>query len=265
MNHSTPIWMFWMISFDPKKDRGCWTCGSWGVVWISILGVQKSVFKIIMRSNAKAALGPPSTINPLTKMWRIIFHFTILSCSISEYVKLAKITTIQVLGLVEDQRVFNNMEFIKTKIRNQLVDNLALWSTCLGNQFLQCAIFFMMKLWGFDNQRNVDMPWMLKGFLIVDCLMQSKPCVVLSLCCFVFISYIMILLFLLVCWFFNLLLFMNGEHKFHGLISLFFHEPHWFNDHSLLSSWICFLFVFKIISLPFGVGRVFMIGVQSPP
>jgi hypothetical protein len=61
-------------------------------------------------------------------------------------VKLSKIATIQVLGLVEDERVFNNLDFIKTKIRNQLVDNLALWSTCLGNQFLQCAIFFMMKL-----------------------------------------------------------------------------------------------------------------------
>jgi hypothetical protein len=36
--------------------------------------------------------------------------------------------------------------------------------TCLGNQFLQCIIFLMMKLWGFDNQRNVDMPWMFKGF-----------------------------------------------------------------------------------------------------
>jgi len=155
-----------MSSFVPQKDRGCWTCGFWSVVCIFTLGVQKTMFKIIMRFNAKATLGPPNIINPLTKMWRIISHFTILSPNVSEYVKLTKIAMIQVLGSVEDEQVFNNLDFIKTKIHNWLINNLASLCvfTCLGNQFLQCIIFLMMKLWGFDNQRNVDMPWMLKGF-----------------------------------------------------------------------------------------------------
>jgi hypothetical protein len=78
-----------------------------------------------MRFNAKATLGPPNIINPLTKMWRIISHFTILSRNISEYVKLTEIVTIQVLGSVEDEQVFNNLDFIKTKIHNRLIDNLA--------------------------------------------------------------------------------------------------------------------------------------------
>jgi hypothetical protein len=43
------------------------------VLCASTLDVQKFMFKITMKSNAKVALGPPSTINPLTKMWGIIF------------------------------------------------------------------------------------------------------------------------------------------------------------------------------------------------
>ncbi len=228
MNHSTPIWMIWMFSFIPQKNRGCWACGSWGVVCISTLGVQKSMFKIIMRSNAKATLSCPNVINPLMKMWSIIFHFTILSCSISEYVKLA---TIQVLGLVEDEWVFNNLNFIKIKIRNQLINNLAFYVHMFGQSILQCVIFLMMKLWGFDNQRNVNMPWMLKGFLIVGCLMQTKPCVVsFSLATLWFYCF---------CWFVGYLIccyMWMGNTIFMDLLAFCFHDSHWFNNHSLPSS-----------------------------
>jgi hypothetical protein len=83
------------------------------------------MFKIIMKSNAKVALGPLNIINPLTKMWKIIFQFTIIFRNISDYVKLTKIAMIQMLGSMEDEQVFSNLDFIKTKIRNQLIDNLA--------------------------------------------------------------------------------------------------------------------------------------------
>ncbi len=83
------------------------------------------MFKIIMKSNAKVALGPLNIINPLTKMWKIIFQFTIIFRNISDYVKLTKIAMIQMLGSMEDEQVFNNLDFIKTKIRNRLIDNLA--------------------------------------------------------------------------------------------------------------------------------------------
>jgi hypothetical protein len=48
----------------------------------STLYVQKFMFKITMKSNVKVALGPLDTINPLTKMWRIIFHSIFLSHNI---------------------------------------------------------------------------------------------------------------------------------------------------------------------------------------
>jgi hypothetical protein len=64
------------------------------------------MFKITMKSNVEVGLGPPNTINPLTKMWRIIFNFSILFCNISKYVKLVQIAMIEMLGLVEDEEVF---------------------------------------------------------------------------------------------------------------------------------------------------------------
>jgi hypothetical protein len=64
------------------------------------------MFKIAMKSNIEVALGPLDTINPLTKMWRIIFNFAILFCNVSKYLKWVQIAMIQVLGLVEDEEVF---------------------------------------------------------------------------------------------------------------------------------------------------------------
>lgn len=132
--------------------------------------------------------------------------------------------------------------------------------TCLNNQFLQCTIFLLMKLWGFDNQRNIAMPWMLKGFLIASCLVWSKPCVDLFS--------LATLWFYFFCWFVGFLTccyMWMGNIIFMDLLALCFHDPHWFSDHSLPSSWICFLFVFKnIISLSVGVGKIFMNEVQSP-
>jgi hypothetical protein len=56
-----------------------------------------------MKSNAKVALSLPNTINPLTKMRRLISNFVVLSCNISEYVKLVQIAMLQVLGLGKDE------------------------------------------------------------------------------------------------------------------------------------------------------------------
>jgi hypothetical protein len=41
-------------------------------------------------------------------------------------VKLTKIAMIQMLGLVEDECIFSNLNFINTSIQNWLIDNLAL-------------------------------------------------------------------------------------------------------------------------------------------
>jgi hypothetical protein len=70
--------------------------------------------------------------------------------------------------------------WISSKLKLK-IDWLITWfcmSTCLGNHFLQCTIFLMLKWWGFGSQRSVDIPWMLKGSLVVSYSMPNKPCLV---------------------------------------------------------------------------------------
>ncbi len=52
-----------------------------------------------------------------------------------EYVKLTQIAMIQMLASMEDEQVFNNLNFIKTKICNQLIDNLASCVHMFGQSF----------------------------------------------------------------------------------------------------------------------------------
>jgi hypothetical protein len=49
-------------------------------------------------------------------MWKLnlIDFFIIFSCNISKYVQLAKIAMIQMLGFMEDEQMFNNLNFIKS-------------------------------------------------------------------------------------------------------------------------------------------------------
>jgi hypothetical protein len=132
-----------------------------------------------MKSNAKATLGPPTTINPLTKMWRIISNFAILSCKLHlKLYETNKNCHDSNVGFNGNERIFSNLNFINTKIQNWLTNNLALCVRCLGNHFLQCIIFFMMKLWAFGSQRNANILWTLKVYLVTSCLVPNKPCVV---------------------------------------------------------------------------------------
>jgi hypothetical protein len=74
-------------------------------------------------------------------MLGIIFHSIVLSCNISKYVKLTQIAMIQVLGSMEDEQVFNNLNFIKIKICNQLIDNLVLCVHMFGQSFFTMHTF----------------------------------------------------------------------------------------------------------------------------
>ena len=59
-------------------------------------------------------------INPVTKLWRCLDANFALSNSFPEYMKLAQIALIHVLGSVEDERAFLLVTFLKDKLRNRL-------------------------------------------------------------------------------------------------------------------------------------------------
>ncbi len=68
--------------FCRPKKIGVAECVLHGVLYASTLDVEKSMFKTMMKSNAKVVLVPFNTINPFTETWKIIFNSAILFCNI---------------------------------------------------------------------------------------------------------------------------------------------------------------------------------------
>jgi hypothetical protein len=66
------------------------------------------------------AMEPPFLINPLTKLWRTLDVNTVLVAQFPEYLKLAQISMVHVLGSVEDEQVFSSPNLLKGKLCNRL-------------------------------------------------------------------------------------------------------------------------------------------------
>ena len=80
-----------------------------------------------MELNAmKIIEGNAKILNPLTKMWRVVDTSSMLHHGLSEYLKLAEITTVFVLGSVEDKHTFSTLLFMKDKLQNRLQTHLPL-------------------------------------------------------------------------------------------------------------------------------------------
>ena len=90
------------------------------------LDSQQGYFKIAMKSNAPAAMEPPYDLNPVTQIWRTISASRVLAHGFPEYLKLAEIALVHVIGSVEDERVFSSVSFLKSKLRNSLDPHLGL-------------------------------------------------------------------------------------------------------------------------------------------
>jgi hypothetical protein len=96
---------------------------------------QQALFKTTMKSNYTAACAPLYDVNPLTKVWWSISSSRLLQNLILEYIKLAEIGTCFVLGLVEDERCFSSLKFLKSSLRNSLGKNLPMVVRMHGQKF----------------------------------------------------------------------------------------------------------------------------------
>jgi hypothetical protein len=84
---------------------------------------EQPLFKMAMVSNSAWAMEKPPPgfnphipiLNPLTKLWKQLD-----ANSFPEYIKLAEIAMVHVLGSVEDERAFSSLTFLKDKLRNRL-------------------------------------------------------------------------------------------------------------------------------------------------
>jgi len=67
---------------------------------------------------------PSILVNPFIRIWITFSTFKVLQSTLSKYFKLVKITTIQVLGSMEDEQTFSTLYFMKSKLRNKLNEHL---------------------------------------------------------------------------------------------------------------------------------------------
>jgi hypothetical protein len=71
--------------------------------------------------------------------------FSLLVLKLREYVKVAEIAMVQVLGLVEDERTFNNLAFMKSKLGNIITTHLNLCVRMFTQNFYNVSNFHMMQ------------------------------------------------------------------------------------------------------------------------
>jgi hypothetical protein len=99
------------------------------------LELQQPLFKLSMASNSLALLEPPFNVNPVSRLWRMLDANIALAGQFPEYIKLAQIALVHVLGSVEDERCFSSLTFLKDKLRNRLAsDHLSVIMGMYGQQ-----------------------------------------------------------------------------------------------------------------------------------
>jgi hypothetical protein len=93
------------------------------ILYVSVMDLQSNVFKMIMKSNVVIAMEASFHVNPLTWLGCILEACCILWHSFVEFFKLVEITTMQVLGSVEDENLFHPF-FHKIKIEKHFNKHL---------------------------------------------------------------------------------------------------------------------------------------------
>jgi hypothetical protein len=98
--------------------------------WVSkalskeILDLQTSLFKLTMKSQASKAMVEPRDENPVTKLWCQLATNNLLVHLLSKFMQLVKLTIVQVISNVEDERTFSTLIFMKSKLHNQFIRHL---------------------------------------------------------------------------------------------------------------------------------------------
>lgn len=105
------------------------------------LETQQGMFKTAMMSNWERAMEPPFDLNPLTRLWRLLNANSLTNHLFPEYVKLAEIAVVHVLGSVEDERCFSSLGFLKNKVRNSLDEHLPLVVTMFSQKIYNLRTF----------------------------------------------------------------------------------------------------------------------------
>ena len=104
------------------------------------LGLQTSLFKLIMRSNAKSAMEELQDKNLMSELRQKVGQNALMLNRLSEFIKLAEIAITATLGSVEDECTFSTLGFMKSKVRN-----------CLGGHLDTCVKMFSQSFFKHDT------------------------------------------------------------------------------------------------------------------
>ena len=88
------------------------------------LSHQRNTWKFAMKANAAQAMKNPILVTPLTRLWRNIGTSARLRAAILEWIKVAEIAIVQVLGSIKGERTFLLVTFSKGKVQNHLDKHL---------------------------------------------------------------------------------------------------------------------------------------------
>jgi hypothetical protein len=103
------------------------------------LADRSSFFKLSMWSNSQWTVQHSFGINPLSRLWQKLGSNTLLASKLSEFVKVAEVAVVTLLGSVEDECTFSTLSYMKSKVRNNLDDHLDLVVYMFGQSFFANA------------------------------------------------------------------------------------------------------------------------------
>ena len=103
--------------------------------------MQMSLFKNYMKEHAARMLNKPQDQNPITCLWCSLDANSYLHHFLSEFIILAELAIIMVLGSIQDERTFSTVSFMKSKLQNQLSEHLELMVNFKSQKFFTLETF----------------------------------------------------------------------------------------------------------------------------
>lgn len=156
---STSVWLGSRLPIATNKKWERMGCG-WMFYLIHMNWICSVLFEMTMVANNESMLKEVLDKNSITWLWTKISSSPILNIKLLKFIKLAKITCVQVLGFVEDEKSLSTMVFIKNKLRNHLLCHLDLCTWL----YMHNDMFFGWKSSFFKLKKS----WKISRFLYMD-------------------------------------------------------------------------------------------------
>jgi len=92
-------------------------------------------------SNVQWAMDQPMDVNLVSRLWKKLFLNALLCAQLSEFMKVAKLVVVQIMGFVKDERTFSILTFMKTRLWNGLCEHLNLVVCVFAQPFYMIDTF----------------------------------------------------------------------------------------------------------------------------